>query len=85
VRAGEVAVTGAPRRWLVMVVNPSAAPGRYHCYLRTSGGQQIPAGEFRVGPDGGVWVSQLRIPQSKLTGARLVGPGGTQAASANFS
>lgn len=85
VPAGEVAVTGAPQHWLMMVVNPNAAPGWYHCYLRTSGGQQIPAGAFRVGPDGGVWVSQLPIPESKLTGARLVGPGGTQAASATLS
>jgi hypothetical protein len=85
VHAGEVAVTGAPQRWLVMVVNPNAAPGWYHCYLRTSGGQQIPAGAFRVGPDGGVWVSRLPILESKLTGTRLVGPDGTQAASATFS
>ena len=85
VPAGEVAVTGAPQRWLVMVVNPNAVPGWYHCYLRTSGGRQIPAGAFRVGPDGGIWVSRLPIPESKLTGARLVGPGGTQAASATFS
>jgi len=85
VPAGEVAVTGAPQRWLIMVVNPNAAPGWYHCYLRTSGGQQIPTGAFRVGSDGGVWVSRLPIPESKLTGARLVGPGGTQAASATFS
>jgi len=83
--AGEVALTGAPQRWLVMLVNPNAAPGWYHCYLRTSGGQQIPTGAFRVGPDGGVWVSRLLIPASKLTGAQLVGPGGTQAASATFS
>jgi hypothetical protein len=83
--AGEVAVTGAPRRWLIMVVNPNAAPGWYHCYLRTSGGQQTPAGAFRVGPDGGVWVSRLPISESNVTGARLVGPGGTQAASATFS
>jgi len=85
VPAGEVAVTGAPQRWLVMVVNPNAVPGWYHCYLRTSGGQQIPAGAFRVGPDGGVWVRRLPIPESNLTGTRLVGPGGTQAASATFS
>jgi hypothetical protein len=85
VPAGEVAVTGAPQHWLVMVVNQNAAPGWYHCYLRTSGGQQIPAGAFRVGPDGGVWVSRLPIPESKLTGARLAGPGGAQAASATFS
>jgi anti-sigma factor RsiW len=85
VPAGDVAVTGASRHWLVMVVNANAAPGWYHCYLRTSGGQQIPAGAFRVGPDGGVWVSRLPFPESKLTGARLVGPGGTQAASATFS
>ena len=85
VPVGEVAVTGAPQRWLVMVVNPNAAVGWYHCYLRTSGSQEIPAGAFRVGPDGGVWVSRLPIPESKLTGTRLVGPGGTQAASATFS
>lgn len=85
VPAGEAAVTGAPQHWLVMVVNPNAAPGWYHCYLRTSGGQQIPAGAFRVGQDGGVWLSRLPIPESKLTGAWLVGPGGTQAASATFS
>jgi hypothetical protein len=86
VPAGEVAVTSAPQHWLVMMVNPNAAaPGWYHCYLRTSSGQQIPAGAFRVGPDGGVWVSRLPIPESKLTGARLVGPDGTQAVGATFS
>lgn len=85
VSAGEVAVTGAPQHWLVMVVSKNAAVGRYHCFLRISGGQQIYAGVFRVGPEGGVWVSQLPIPESKLTGVRIVGPGGTQAASATFS
>lgn len=85
VPAGEVAVTSAPRSWLVMVVNTNAAPGRYHCYLRTSSGQQIAAGAFRVGPDGGVWITRLPVPGSKLTAARLIGPGGNQAAIATFS
>jgi hypothetical protein len=82
--AGQVAVTGTRQRWLVMVVNASAAPGWYHCYVRTSRGQEIPVGTFRVGPDGGVWVSPLPVPQSQLTGARLVGPGHVRAASASF-
>jgi hypothetical protein len=83
-RAGEVIVTGAPQPLLVMMINPGAAPGWYHCYLRTSGGQQVLAGTFHVGRDGGVWVSPLPVPARDLTGARLVGPGGTEIASATF-
>ena len=85
VPSGEVALTGTLQRWLVMVVNANAAPGWYHCYLLTSSGQLITASAFRIGPAGGVWVSRLPIPGRELTGARLVGPGRTQAASATFS
>lgn len=85
VRAGEVAVTGAPQPLLVMVINPGAAPGWYHCYLRTSGGRQVLAGAFHVGRDGGLWVIRLPMPPRDLTGARLVGPGGTEIASATFT
>jgi hypothetical protein len=84
-RTGEVVVTGAPQPQLVMMLNPGAAPGWYHCYLRTSGGQQVLAGAFHVGRDGGVWVSRLPMPPRDLTGARLVGPGGTEIASATFT
>ena len=83
--AGEVAVTGAPRPLLVMVLNPGAVPGWYHCYLRTSGGRQAFAGAFHVGRDGGVWVSRPPVPPRDLTGARLVGPGGTEIASGTFA
>jgi hypothetical protein len=83
--AGEVAVTGAPQPLLVMVINPGAAPGWYHCYLRTSGGRQAFAGAFHVGRDGGVWVSRPPASARDLTGARLVGPGGTEIASATFT
>ena len=83
-RVGEAAVTGAPQPWLVMIVNPGAAPGRYHCYLRTSSGRQESAGVFQVDPDGGVWVTRLPMPKRDLTGARLVGPGGIEVASATF-
>jgi hypothetical protein len=85
VRAGEVAVTGAPQPLLVMVINPGAAPGWYDCYLRTSGGRQAFAGAFHVGRDGGLWVIRLPTPPRDLTGARLVGPGGTEIASATFT
>ena len=83
-RAGEVAVTGAPQPLLVMVINPGAAPGWYHCYLRTSSGRQAFAGAFHVGQDGGVWVSRLPVPPRDLAGAQLAGPGGTEIASATF-
>ena len=83
--AGEVAVTGAPQPLVVMVLNPGAAPGWYHCYLRTSGGRQAFAGAFHVGRDGGVWVIRPPMPPRDLAGARLVGPGGTEIASATFT
>lgn len=84
-RAGEVAVTGAPQPLLVMVLNPGAAPGWYRCYLLTSGGRQAFAGAFHIGRDGGVWLSRPPMPPRDLTGARLVGPGGTEIASATFT
>jgi len=84
-RAGEVVVTGASQPLLVMVLNPGAAPGWYHCYLRTSGGRQAFAGAFHVGRDGGLWVIRLPMPPRDLAGARLVGPGGTEIASATFT
>jgi hypothetical protein len=84
-RTGEVVVTGVPQPLLVMLVNPGTAPGWYHCYLRTSGGRQAFAGAFHVGRDGGAWVSRLPMPPRDLTGARLVGPGGTEIASATFT
>ncbi len=84
-RTGDVVVTSAPQPLLVMVVNPGATPGWYHCYLRTSGGRQAFAGAFHVGRDGGAWVSRLPMPPRDLTGARLVGPGGTEIASAAFT
>lgn len=84
-RAGEVAVTGPPRPWLVMIVNPGAAPGRYYCYLITSSGRQEFAGGFRVDPGGGVWEVRLPLAGRHLIGARLIGPGGTEIASATFS
>src|SRR5262249_35503421 len=84
-RAGEVGGTGGPQPPLAMMLSPGAAPGRYHCYLRTSGGRQAFAGAFHVGRDGGVWVSRLPMPARDLAGARLVGPGGTEIASATFT
>jgi hypothetical protein len=84
-RTGEVVVTGAPQPLLVMLVNPGAAPGWYHCYLRTSSGRQAFAGAFQVGRDGGVWVIRPPMPPRDLTGARLLGPGGTEIASAAFT
>ena len=83
--AGEVAVTGAPQPLLVMVLNPDAAPGWYRCYLRTSGGRQAFAGAFHVGREGGVWVIRPPMLPRDLTGARLVGPGGTEIASGTFA
>jgi hypothetical protein len=84
-RTGEVVVTGAPQPLLVMIVNPGAAPGWYHCYLRSSTGQQAFAGTFHVGHDGGAWVSRLPMPPGDLTGARLVGPGGIEITSSTFT
>jgi hypothetical protein len=85
-RAGEVVVTGAPRPWLVMIVNAGAAPGRYYCYyLSLSSGRQEFAGAFLVGPDGGAWVVRLPLADRHLIGARLVRPGGIEIASATFS
>jgi hypothetical protein len=83
-RAGDVVMTRAPQPWLVMIVNAGAAPGRYYCYLRVSGGRQEFAGAFRVDLDGGAWVVRVPLSDRHLIGARLVGPGGTEVASATF-
>ena len=82
---GEMVVTGGPQPLLLMVLNPGAASGWYHCYLRTSGGRQAFAGAFHVGRNGGVWVIRPPMPPRDLTGARLAGPGGTEITSATFT
>jgi hypothetical protein len=74
-----------PSRPTSLASQPGPAPGWYHCYLRTSGGRQMVAGSFHVGRGGGAWVSQPSLPPRELTGARLVGPGGTEIASATFT
>jgi hypothetical protein len=80
-----VVVAGAPQRWLVMIVNLSPAADRYYCDLRVSGGRQEFACAFRVSAEGGAWMVRLLPADRHLIGARLVGPSGTEIASATFS
>lgn len=83
--AGEVVVTWARRPWLLVIVNAGAPTGRYYCYLRVAGGRQEFEGAYRVDPDGSAWLIRLPVTDRHLIGAQLVGPGGTEIASATFS
>jgi len=82
--AGEIFLHDATPRWMYADVDlDNAKTTTVLCQLETSDGKVTTVGSFRVtdgyGSWGGPWTSS-----AKVTGARLVTPGGTVLASATF-
>jgi hypothetical protein len=83
--AGEIFLHDATPQWMYANVDlDNAKTTAVLCQIQTADGKTITVGSFRLtdgyGSWGGPWTSS-----AKITGARLVTPGGTVLASATFS
>ena len=81
--AGKIFLYQGSSRWLYMSVDMPAGNGTVICEVE-SGGHITTVGSFRLTDGRGYWGSPLPPAQGSLTGARLVGPGGTVLATASF-
>jgi hypothetical protein len=82
--AGKVFLYQGSSRWLYMSVNMPSRNGTVICEVESGNGHITTVGSFRVTDGLGYWGSPVPATQGPLTGARLVGPGGTVLASASF-
>lgn len=82
--AGKIFLYEGSSRWLYMSVNMPAGNGTVICELESGDGHITTVGSFRLTDGSGYWGSPVPATQGSLTGARLVGPGGTILATASF-
>jgi hypothetical protein len=82
--AGKIFLYEGSSRWLYMSVNVPAGNGTVICELESGDGHITTVGSFRLTDGRGYWGSPVPPTQGALTGARLVGPGGTVLATASF-
>lgn len=82
--AGKIFLYEGSSRWLYMSVNMPAGNGTVICELESGDGHITTVGSFRLTDGSGYWGSPVPPTQGSLTGARLVGPGGTILATASF-
>jgi hypothetical protein len=82
--AGKVFLYEGSSRWLYMSVYMPSQNGTVICELESGNGHITTVGSFRVTDGRGYWGSPVPATQGSLTGARLVGPGGTVLATASF-
>jgi hypothetical protein len=82
--AGKVFLYRGSSRWLYMSVNMPAGNGTVICQVESRDGHVTTVGSFQLTDGRGYWGSPVPATQGSLTGARLVGPGGTVLASASF-
>jgi Putative zinc-finger len=82
--AGKVFLYQGSSRWLYMSVDVPAQNGTVICEVESGNGHITTVGSFRVTDGRGYWGSPVPATQGQLTGARLVGPGGTVLATASF-
>ena len=71
-------------RWLYMSVYLPAGNGTVICEVQSRNSHITTVGSFRLTDGHGYWGSPVPATQGPLTGARLVGPGGTVLATATF-
>jgi anti-sigma-K factor RskA len=82
--AGKIFLYDGSSRWLYMSVNMPGGNGTVTCEVETRDGHITTVGSFRLADGYGYWGSPVPATQGPLTGARLVGPGGTVLATATF-
>jgi hypothetical protein len=82
--AGKVFLYQGSSRWLYMSVDIPARNGTVICEVESGNGHITTVGSFQVTDGRGYWGSPVPVTQGPLTGARLVGPGGTVLATASF-
>jgi hypothetical protein len=67
-----------------MSVDMPAGNGTVICEVESGDGHVTTVGSFRLTHGRGYWGSPVPATHGSLTGARLVGPGGTVLATASF-
>ncbi|MGH3124117.1 MAG: zf-HC2 domain-containing protein [Streptosporangiaceae bacterium] len=82
--AGKIFLYKGSSRWLYMSVDMPAGNGRVICEVESGDGHITTVGSFRLTGGRGYWGSPVPATHGPLTGARLVGPGGTVLATASF-
>ena len=82
--AGKIFLYDGSSRWLYMSVNMPTGNGTVICQVESRDGHVTTVGSFRLTDGQGYWGSPVPATQGALTGARLVGPGGTVLATASF-
>ncbi len=82
--AGKIFLYDGSSRWLYMSVAMPTGNGTVICEVESGNGHITTVGSFRVTDGRGYWGSPVPATQGPLTGARLVGPGGTVLATASF-
>jgi hypothetical protein len=82
--AGKIFLYRGSSRWLYMSVYMPAGNGTVICEVESGDGHITTVGSFRLTDGRGYWGSPVPPTHGPLTGARLVGPGGTVLATASF-
>jgi hypothetical protein len=82
--AGKIFLYEGSSRWLYMSVNMPTGNSTVICQVEGQDGHLTTVGSFRLTDGRGYWGSPVPATQGSLTGARLVGPGGTVLATASF-
>ena len=82
--AGKVFLYEGSSPWLYMSVYIPAGNGTVICQVESGDGHITTVGSFRLTGGRGYWGNPVPTNQGPLTGARLVGPGGTVLATASF-
>jgi anti-sigma factor RsiW len=82
--AGKVFLYEGSSPWLYMSVYIPAGSGTVICQVESGDGHITTVGSFRLTGGRGYWGNPVPTNQGPLTGARLVGPGGTVLATASF-
>jgi anti-sigma-K factor RskA len=82
--AGKIFLYEGSSRWLYMSVNMPSGNGTVICEVESGDGHTTTVGSFQLTDGRGYWGSPVPPVHGSLTGARLVGPGGTVLATASF-
>ena len=82
--AGKVFLYEGSSPWLYMSVYVPTGNGTVICQVESGDGHITTVGSFRLTDGRGYWGNPVPTTHGPLTGARLVGPGGTVLATASF-